>query len=78
MMTSAGVISIPLPLPFSLLLTVGHPYRRREDLENSRMFSKVHLQALTVTAVISFVNSTLFLNLPAPPKHCGAFDTFDD
>ena len=55
MMTSAGVISIPLPLPFSLLLTVGHPYRRREDLENSRVFSKVHLQALTVTAVISFV-----------------------
>ena len=48
--------NIDSPTP-ALLLIIDRrpPYRRREDLESSRVFCKVHLQALTVTAVISFV-----------------------
>ena len=56
------------PTPTPLIIDRSHPYLRREDLESSRVFSKVHLQALTVTAMISFVwlDSFFLICLPHP------------
>lgn len=39
----------------------------------SRVFSKVHVKALTVTLWLLLFNSTFFFNLPALPKHFDAF-----
>ena len=64
------------PTPTSLIIDRSHPYLRREDLESSRVFSKVHLQALTVTAMISFVWLDSFFEFACPTQALRCFSFF--
>ena len=67
------------PTPTPLIIDRSHPYLRREDLKK---FPRVFQGSLTSIDSnrydFSCLTRLFFLNLPAPPKHCGVFDSFYD